>query len=398
MPTSKLHTHDEVLEALSEAIEIPRHLDELARSRYQSIGNWLNRDESSIAHLDPDISPQGSFLLGTAIRPIHDDDAYDVDIVCTLKATTNQVTMKQLKEMVGKEILLYAKAQNMNKIPEDSRRCWKLDYSDNANFHLDVLPSIPDVARYKDMLEAYNRRDLLDNDEITQLAIAITDNKLPNYTEINDDWPVSNPKGYGLWFNSRQASVLDEAKRKLVDSNVYASVDDVPTYRVKTPLQRAIQLLKRHRDILFHGDEDKPISIIITTLASHAYNGEISLKDAIYTILKNMQSYISNENGITQITNPVNPKENFADKWPETPKKKENFDYWLEQAQKDFGLYFNQAFSDIPKPLQDRIGSSAMNAVIPNIEDTNTGHIKSVVAAEVASVQQSGEATKPWRK
>lgn len=42
-------------------------------------------------------------------------------------------------------------------------------------------------------------------------------------------------------------------------------------------LQRIVQILKRHRDIMFNGDEDKPISIIITTLASRAYRGETNL-------------------------------------------------------------------------------------------------------------------------
>jgi hypothetical protein len=36
---------------------------------------------------------------------------------------------------------------------------------------------------------------------------------------------------------------------------------------VKTPLQQAVQILKRHRDMMFADDpEHKPISVIITTL------------------------------------------------------------------------------------------------------------------------------------
>lgn len=56
------------------------------------------------------------------------------------------------------------------------------------------------------------------------------------------------------------------------------SVRAVPKYQSnKTPLQRAVQILKRHRDIMFAGDEDKPVSIIITTLAAKAYQEKVRL-------------------------------------------------------------------------------------------------------------------------
>ena len=96
---------------------------------------------------------------------------------------------------------------------------------------------------------------------------------------------------------------------------VYASVDEVPDYKVKTPLQRATQLLKRHRDTMFNGDEDKPISIIITTISAHAYNGEQTICETLRTILKNMHLFVENRHGVNWVMNPVNPMENFADKW-----------------------------------------------------------------------------------
>ncbi len=80
-------THEDVLEAIAEAIDVPEHLDEIARKRYASIGDWLDREESSIRQYEPEIYPQGSFLLGTVIRPVGDSDKYDVDLVCTLNAT-----------------------------------------------------------------------------------------------------------------------------------------------------------------------------------------------------------------------------------------------------------------------------------------------------------------------
>ena len=42
--------------------------------------------------------------------------------------------------------------------------------------------------------------------------------------------------------------------RQLVERRLYASVEDVPPYEWKTPLQRSIQILKRHRDVMFRDE------------------------------------------------------------------------------------------------------------------------------------------------
>lgn len=60
-------------------------MDERARERGASLARWLNREASAIKHLDPTISYQGSFRLGTAIRPVGDKDAYDVDMIIKLR-------------------------------------------------------------------------------------------------------------------------------------------------------------------------------------------------------------------------------------------------------------------------------------------------------------------------
>ena len=79
--------------------------------------------------------------------------------------------------------------------------------------------------------------------------------------------------------------------------------------------------------------DDKPISIIITTLAAQAYNGEDNLLIGLYNVVNNMKLQI--KNGIYWVENPVNPEENFADKWPTHKKRQENFLKWLKQIKED---------------------------------------------------------------
>ena len=102
-------------------------------------------------------------------------------------------------------------------------------------------------------------------------AIAITDRDDPNFRQLTEDWPHSNPKGYANWFRSKMREVFD-ARRRALALEARASVEDIPEHRVRTPLQSAIQILKHHRDVMFSERvDDKPISIILTTLAAHAY-------------------------------------------------------------------------------------------------------------------------------
>jgi hypothetical protein len=82
--------------------------------------------------------------------------------------------------------------------------------------------------------------------------------------------------------------------------------------------------------------EDRPISIIITTLAARAYGQETTISVALYSILSGMENYIENRNGEDWISNPTNPQENFADKWKDFPIRREKFFEWLERAKADF--------------------------------------------------------------
>lgn len=302
-----------------------------AEHRYNAVGKWLKRPESTVRAYAPDIYVQGSFRLGTVIKPISDEGEYDIDSVCKLELTTEHCSQKDLKHLVGDEIKKYATAQAMKNPADEGKRCWTLNYADESKFHMDILPSIPSAEFFKLLLEKRAAES-----EWTDDAIAITDNTHEQYEEKGADWLVSNPKGYSDWFQSRMVVVARtnySTSESLMEK--YASIEEVPAFEFKTPLQRAIQVLKYHRDLKFGDDENKPISIIITTLAAHAYNNESDVKDALVGIVENMLSHIRDKEGICWVANPVNPLENFADKWPEHPKRKEIFYQWHAELKAD---------------------------------------------------------------
>ena len=328
---------EEYLEALAKALEIPPSRYEQAEKGYKSLGDWLHREDSGVKNFDPDVFVQGSFRLGTVIKPQSDKEEYDVDCACSLTTLgKSDISQFALKDLLGEEIKLYRKSKSIQKEVHEGRRCWRLEYADGAQFHMDIVPCIPNAADQRLLLEARN----LDAG-FAETAVAITDNEVPQYYEITEDWPCSNPRGYAEWFKSRMGDVFIRRREKVLNEmrseGVTASVEDIPTYRVRTPLQSAIMILKRHRDTVFADDPaDKPISIIISSLAAHAYEGEETIGYALLSILSRMEQAIEHDGVKYIIKNPTNALENFADKWEEHPERAQAFFGWLEQAREDF--------------------------------------------------------------
>jgi len=349
-----------ILKELLESLELPKSAYEKARDRYKDIGKWLNRADSICRMNEPHIYSQGSFRLGTAVKPLSNEEAYDLDLACELESgiTKENKTQKELKHLVGEEIEKYRKFRGIQNKMEEKRRCWRIEYLDAINFHIDIVPCIPEnETRRISIKEAMIKNGVDDrlSELVSERTVAITDNNMnPEYEIITDDWKVSNPDGYAKWFESRMrtASAYLTKRAALLQE---AQIDDIPVYEWKTPLQLCIQLLKRHRDEMYKNNEDsKPISVIITTLAARAYQGEEDLADAIMNILNRMRSFVNPIEPM--VPNPVNPDEDFADKWYDPEYRhlrlQENFNLWLTSAIATFSSLFK---TDNPIELQEQI-------------------------------------------
>ncbi|WP_421857235.1 nucleotide-binding domain-containing protein [Oceanicaulis sp.] len=359
------HSYDPeaFLQALVEQIQVPRSRYEQAEKSYNAVGDHLNRDGGPLAQHDPQMYVQGSFRLGTAVRPANDGDEYDIDLVCELDLTTRDVTQERLKRAVGDDMLAYTLRYGMSP-PKESRRCWTLNYADGAQFHLDVLPALPDSFRQRLLLEEHGHDSAL-----ADTAIAITDNETPEYKNYTGEWPRSNPKGYAEWFKRQMGTLYEQRRNALaLEAVAKGEVEDVPAYRVQTPLQQLVQLLKHHRDRCF-ADSDgdhKPISIIITTLAAHAYNEEATLVDAIRNVLPRMPDpdLIEDRDGVPWVANPTNPDENFADRWATHPERQQAFYDWHQRAMNDFQAVLNAGSrEEALAALQERVSERVRKAV-----------------------------------
>ena len=174
----------DLLTNIADALDIPESLYEEATLKYEAVGIWLAEDDEDLGRFSPDIYPQGSFRLGTVVRPVSTLCEYDIDLVCHLDLAKESITQKELKERVGKRL----KANpEFAKILKPSRRCWNLTFP--KQFHMDVLPAIANTER-------------------PPSGILLTDTELVR-------WQKSNPKEYSEWFFRAMTVQFERARAEL---------------------------------------------------------------------------------------------------------------------------------------------------------------------------------------
>lgn len=263
MTNEQREQYHSILDEFGKALDITETEHKIIAGSYKAMGEWLADERSSLKVYAPSILPQGSFLLGTMVRPISEDDDLDIDLVCQLRKKPVDWTQESLKQRVGHRIKENATYEKM--LDKEGKRCWTLKYA-NDKYHMDVLPSFVDDG-YQLILE--KSFSAIEKQDVDDLAIRITDNTRKDYkTQIDiGEWNKSNPFGYAKWFYQIASRPVELRK----SFSLNESIAPTPKFtNTKLPLQRVVQLLKRHRDIMFDGDDDKPISIIITTLAARA--------------------------------------------------------------------------------------------------------------------------------
>lgn len=301
---------------LENKINISSEMEARAKRAYKEISDLL---AEKLNDYDPCIFPQGSFRLGTIIRPVAGED-YDLDFVCLINIPKDKISPFTLKRILGDA--LKTRYSISAGTLEEKNRCWRVIL---PNFHIDILPAVPetDLSLFEGM-EA----------EVVETPISIPDKELKT-------WKPSNPKGYGKWFDKQTAKVERVAISNHMVMNE-ADVAPLPKQNVSsTILQDAIKIMKYHRDVNFKDNpEDKPISIILTTLAAYFYAGEQDIVNALQGIVNRIIVAAPSIFEVGQVTNPVLKSENFADKWKDHPERRQAFRDWVNSLHELTQGYF----------------------------------------------------------
>lgn len=311
---------NEMYEEIADELNVSDAVLDKAEKSYKELGEYLG---NHLGDYEIIFFPQGSMNLGTLTKPIDDNDDYDLDAVC--KVNHNFESPEDLKNLIGDTLKQSDRYSKL--LIEEGKRCWTLKYSDESNFHMDILPSMPNNPQDK--------------------SIKITHKENDNYKYL-----ISNPEAYSEWFEALQKT---ERIRLFESQHLQYSckIEDLRKHGIRTTLQKTVQILKRHRDLKYKNlsekeKENKPISVIITTLVGKMYTGKETIVDLITKFCCSFEDYVEKDkNGNYIITNPVNEKENFADKWILYPERKDAFFNWVKDLKEDLITNNFMIFEDI---------------------------------------------------
>ncbi len=357
-----------------EKLDIPPTLFKNAQSKYEALATFLGEHG-----IEATIYPQGSFALGTVTRPIKkaDSPSYDLDCICQVSGTKLEYTPSDLRNLI--ENTLKDNDTYGGKLVR-WEECFTIEYADvnGVSFSIDLVPAVSDSDFKKATLITKGL-----NPQIVDTSIAIPrQNSKKSYC-----WISNNPKGFKMWFDEINAPFLMYAqkceKRGIFE---HASVEDLPKEGRHSALQRVIQILKYQRDTYYskfaNGDEIKPISALITTMAARIASNyekkDCSVFELLEYVLNRLEMCIHQtemtfeqysfqydnspvllyKNGKWNVPNPADPEDNLANKWSEDDRIPKSFFKWVTVIKKDlfevmtqkddnqFGVFMENSFSD----------------------------------------------------
>lgn len=392
--------------AIIEKLDISTTMHQNAVSKYESITKHLESNG-----IEADMYPQGSFALGTVIRPITKDPnaAYDLDFICQIRKCRDQQTAEELHnevENILKQSNLYG-----GKL-KTYEKCITIEYADigDIGFSIDIVPAAGETDEIKKHLSTKS-----ESPQLIDTAIAI-----PKACNSGFDWAFNNPKGYRTWFEeinlpfketvaAHQRQILFEANR-----SIFASVEDIPHEMIRSSIQRVIQLLKYHRNVYYSsfndGDATKPISAIISTLVASVaatQHKTISVFELLNCVLNEFVTYsqyqnlteklffqkfpsknlIYKENGKWFMKNPAHPEDNLADQWNQDSDIPQRFFRWIAAAKEDLLDSLELCDEDFRAKIE--------TAFDPDIVSTNWGN---KYRCSNPTPIYSSKVAKPWKR
>lgn len=348
---SKIERQKDVI-SFFEKLDISPTMYKSAIKKYNSITKHLET-----SGIDADMYIQGSFALGTVVRPYSEDcdKGYDMDVVCKLRYSKNDITAKSIRDEV-REILTSSDLYGGKM--EEYKECFTIVYSDinDVSFSIDIVPATDEELDKKNRL-----RDDAEFPELMDTAIAIPKGDI--------DWLTNNPLGYRKWFRKINDPFIEcnkEERRKLLFESArqaYATIEEVPEDLDRTVVQRVIQIMKHHRNVYYSNLSDgqslKPNSAILTTIVAKIAEQvpvNIEVFDLLASVLKELEIYSAYQNTLKEsfeikypvkkliyqdkdrkwhIDNPANPEDNLADSWNNKNGKAERFFKWIGIMKKD---------------------------------------------------------------
>lgn len=387
------------------AVDISPTMYRNAVEKYEHLASYLEEKG-----FDVTIYPQGSFALGTVVRPLHkgEDAVYDLDFIYMVHKHKQNIQPSELRNEV-ENALRSNSVYNDRLIVDDT--CFTIRYADigDVGFTIDIVPAADEDEWYKAQL-----REKSDLPHLIDTAIAI-----PRKEDRSYKWISNNPKGYKQWFDAINESFArytrEDYRNQLYHSNrtVFASIEEVPDDLTRTSLQRVIQILKYHRNMYYlrikDGDKIKPISAILSTLAAEIaksapktvdvfglleyvlnelmiYAKQLEVPKASFRDVYSTRNLLLKDGGNWTLHNPANPEDNLTDSWKDNPQAAAVFFRWIKAVYSDLITSLHKEDQEFRVSIAEAFGDK-------QVRKTWGSKYESVIAAPILS---QGRA-KPWK-
>jgi hypothetical protein len=250
-------------------------------------------------------------------------------------------------------------------LAEPLARGFRINYS--GNYHLDITPAVEYTA-----------------EELRGQPLWVVDKRF--------QFKESNPEGFALCFDDacglRPKIMRTQSFRETLSAEM---IKDFPDQNDKKLLNRIIQVIKRHRDVWAAREDNrygeyKPISVLLTTLATLAYLHIVRLGktfsselDVLLDVLELMPTFIQQANDEYRVENPSMHEENYAEKWNrkekmEGPKLRQGFFEWhkaaihdLEELARASNQGMNVMFASLSEALGERPVKAARESIVETV-------------------------------
>ena len=280
-----------------------------AVQRYQTVNNWIERDESPLKDRVELFYPQGSMAIGATIASKLRTDEFDIDVVAQLDLPDHILPQKVLDLLY--EAIRGKPGSRYYEMAERRTRCVTVHYEDYM--HLDATPAL----RMKGTLERqswiFHHRPEAPHE--------------PSYRLI------ANPYGFAEWFKANTppdrdfADIFEKRAEEYERTRISAEADSDPIPPQEPPFRKSkavivLQLLKHWRNVQYDSRSGRrPPSIMIAKLVADAANHTDRLVDELLHQVKHILSVFQEAHAqgqLVHIVNPVCADDVLTDRWPES--------------------------------------------------------------------------------
>jgi hypothetical protein len=357
---------EELMAGLLSKLELNKEGYERARKHYETLARQVAR-QLDVDETDVHVVVQGSMRTQTTVAP-RGREKFDLDIVVKLGGDHFAgIDSEDFFNEFGDSLRGLNDAAGE---PKPMSRCWRLQY-ENEPFYFDVTPALP--GSY----------------EITGTDLRVRDPET--------QWSPSNPEDFADWFceAAKQKFGFQQVLKRKVEAR--HQIDALPSEKVAIDdiLRRTVQLIKLHRDLMYFGKSEavkkgKPISVILVTLATHAYNDAIANRhmysnaiEVLLDVVERMPEYIVRYDGQYNVCNPGHTDENFAERWNEDGGMRANaFHTWHGQLKSDLNALFADSYSRSDEAkIRNIFGEDGVKAWKDSLAPSPSGLFNSLIAS-----------------